>query len=41
MNVVELHGVSVRYRETKIRSVKEAVVRAVTGRQRRAAFNTA
>ena len=40
MNVVELHGVSVRYRETKIRSVKEAVVRAVTGRQRRAAFFT-
>ena len=27
MNVIELHGVSVRYREKKIRSLKEAVVR--------------
>jgi ABC-2 type transport system ATP-binding protein/lipopolysaccharide transport system ATP-binding protein len=30
MNVIELQGVSVRYRETRIRSLKEAVIRAVT-----------
>src|SRR5260221_4195058 len=30
MNVIELHGVSVRYREKKIRSLKEAVIRSVT-----------
>ncbi|HYR29571.1 MAG TPA: ABC transporter ATP-binding protein, partial [Thermoanaerobaculia bacterium] len=30
MNVIELQGVSVRYRETRIRSLKEAVVRSVT-----------
>lgn len=30
MNVIELQGVSVRYREKKIRSLKEAVVRGLT-----------
>jgi ABC-2 type transport system ATP-binding protein/lipopolysaccharide transport system ATP-binding protein len=30
MNVIELQGVSVRYRETRIRSLKEAVIRALT-----------
>ncbi|MEO8034186.1 MAG: ABC transporter ATP-binding protein [Acidobacteriota bacterium] len=30
MNVIELQGVSVRYRERKIRSLKEAVIRSVT-----------
>jgi len=30
MNVIELQGVSVRYREKKIRSLKEAVIRSVT-----------
>jgi ABC-2 type transport system ATP-binding protein len=30
MNVIELHGVSVSYREKKIRSLKEAVVRGLT-----------
>jgi ABC-type polysaccharide/polyol phosphate transport system ATPase subunit len=30
MNVIELQGVSVRYRERKIRSLKEAVIRTVT-----------
>jgi ABC-type polysaccharide/polyol phosphate transport system ATPase subunit len=30
MNVIELHGVSVRYRERSIRSLKEAVVRGFT-----------
>ena len=34
MNVIELHGVSVRYRERKIRSLKEAVVRALHGHAR-------
>src|SRR5437660_6184163 len=29
MNVIELHGVSVRYREKKIRSLKEAVIRGL------------
>ncbi|MBI2212967.1 MAG: ABC transporter ATP-binding protein [Acidobacteria bacterium] len=32
MNVVELHDVSVRYRKTRIRSLKEAVVRSLTSR---------
>jgi ABC-type polysaccharide/polyol phosphate transport system ATPase subunit len=32
MNVIELHDVSVRYRETRIRSLKEAVVRNVIRR---------
>jgi ABC-2 type transport system ATP-binding protein len=31
MNVIELHDVSVRYRERKIRSLKEAVVRSLHG----------
>ena len=31
MNVIELQGVSVRYREKKIRSLKEAAIRAVKG----------
>lgn len=31
MNVIELHGVSVRYREKKIRSLKEAVIRSLQG----------
>jgi ABC-2 type transport system ATP-binding protein/lipopolysaccharide transport system ATP-binding protein len=30
MNVIELRGVSVRYREKKIRSLKEAVIRGLT-----------
>jgi len=30
MNVIELQGVSVRYREKKIRSLKEAIVRGLT-----------
>lgn len=38
MNVIELHGVSVRYRERKIRSLKEAVVRALHGHARPAYF---
>jgi len=29
MNVIELHGVGVRYRETRIHSLKEALVRSV------------
>ncbi|HEX8253782.1 MAG TPA: ABC transporter ATP-binding protein [Thermoanaerobaculia bacterium] len=33
MNVIELQGVSVRYRETRIRSFKEAMIRAATGRR--------
>jgi len=33
MNVVEIHDVSVRYRKTSIRSLKEATVRALTSRQ--------
>lgn len=37
MNVIELQGVSVRYREQKIRSLKEAVVRTLQG-QARAGF---
>ena len=32
MNVIELHGVSVRYRERKIRSLKGAAIRALTSR---------
>jgi ABC-type polysaccharide/polyol phosphate transport system ATPase subunit len=31
MNVLELHDVSVRYRERKIRSLKEAVIRSLKG----------
>ncbi len=31
MNVIELERVSVRYRETKVRSLKEAAIRAVKG----------
>jgi len=34
MNVIELHSVSVRYRERKIRSLKEAVIRSVKGHPR-------
>ncbi|HKO56979.1 MAG TPA: ABC transporter ATP-binding protein [Thermoanaerobaculia bacterium] len=34
MNALELHAVSVRYRERKIRSLKEAVVRGLTARVR-------
>jgi len=34
MNVIELHGVSVRYRETRIRSLKETVVRGLSGHGR-------
>ena len=30
MNVIELEGVSVRFREKKIRSLKEAVIRGLT-----------
>jgi lipopolysaccharide transport system ATP-binding protein len=33
MNVIELHGVSVRYREKTIRSLKEAVVRGFAHRK--------
>jgi ABC-2 type transport system ATP-binding protein len=38
MNVIELQGVSVRYRERKIRSLKEAVVRRLHGHARAAYF---
>lgn len=38
MNVVELRGVSVRYRERRIHSLKEAVVRAVTRPEKAATF---
>jgi len=38
MNVVELQGVSVRYREQKIRSLKEMVVRGLTGHRRSGFF---
>jgi ABC-2 type transport system ATP-binding protein len=34
MNVIELHGVSVRYRETKIRSLKLALIRGVKARSK-------
>ena len=34
MNVIELKGVSVRYREKKIRSLKEAAIRAATRHER-------
>jgi len=34
MNVIELHGVGVRYRQTKIRSLKEALIRSVKGHAR-------
>jgi ABC-type polysaccharide/polyol phosphate transport system ATPase subunit len=37
MNVIELQGVSVRYRERRIRSLKEAAIRAAKG-QHRASF---
>ena len=38
MNVIELQGVSVRYREKRIRSIKEAAIRAVTAHQKPAFF---
>ena len=38
MNVVELQGVSVRYREQRIRSLKETVVRGLTGHRKSAWF---
>ncbi len=38
MNVIELQGVSVRYRERRIRSLKEAVIRAVTAHPRSGYF---
>ena len=38
MNVIELQGVSVRYREKRIRSLKEAVIRAVKGQDRAGTF---
>src|SRR5258708_28740932 len=38
MNVIELKGVSVRYRERRIRSLKEAVIRAVTAHPRAGYF---
>ncbi|HEX7155545.1 MAG TPA: ABC transporter ATP-binding protein [Thermoanaerobaculia bacterium] len=38
MNVIELQQVSVRYRETKIRSLKEAVIRSVTAHQKSGFF---
>jgi len=34
MNVIELQGVSVRYREKRIRSLKEAVIRSLTAHQK-------
>lgn len=34
MNVIELQGVSVRYREKKIRNLKEAVIRKLTTRSK-------
>jgi len=39
MNVIELQGVSVRYREQKIRSLKEMVVRGLTGHRTSSFFN--
>jgi ABC-type polysaccharide/polyol phosphate transport system ATPase subunit len=38
MNVIELHGVSVRYRQTRIRSLKEAVIRGLTAHAKAAWF---
>jgi ABC-type polysaccharide/polyol phosphate transport system ATPase subunit len=38
MNVIELQGVSVRYREKRIRSLKEAVIRSVTAHRRAGYF---
>src|SRR5258708_23012787 len=38
MNVIELQGVSGRYRERRIRSLKEAVIRAVTAHPRSGYF---
>jgi ABC-type polysaccharide/polyol phosphate transport system ATPase subunit len=38
MNVIELQGVSVRYREKKIRSLKEAVIRGLTAHARAGFF---
>ena len=38
MNVIELQGVSVRYREKKIRSLKEAAIRAATKHHRAGYF---
>ena len=34
MNVIELHGVSVRYRKKRIRSLKEAAIRALRGHEK-------
>jgi len=36
MNVIELQNVSVRYRETKVRSLKEMVIRSLTAHRGRA-----
>jgi len=38
MNVIELEGVSVRFREKKIRSLKEAVIRGLTAHPRSGFF---
>ncbi len=38
MNVIELQGVSVRYREERIRSLKEAVIRSVTAHRKAGYF---
>jgi ABC-2 type transport system ATP-binding protein len=38
MNVIELQGVSVRYRERKIRSLKEALIHALTAHHKRGYF---
>lgn len=38
MNVIELQGVSVRYRQSRIRSLKEAAIRALVRREREADF---
>jgi ABC-2 type transport system ATP-binding protein len=38
MNVIELQGVSVRFREKKIRSLKEAVIRGLTAHPRSGFF---
>lgn len=40
MNVIELQGVSVWYRERKIRSMKEAVIRAVTKHEKPSYFHS-
>ena len=40
MNVIELQGVSVRYREKKIRSFKEAVIRGIKGHHRPTFFDS-